>query len=136
MNMNKRLAKINRQLNADKGISVPKGRRTQSKGGFQSTGVNRSAVKASAADDQISEGLAEFTEDRENDAEDARTAQDDREYDAYLEDSGQAPRFIPAPEGTLFGNWSEEDQEAAITAHYEEERLAFQQKLLDKRFQF
>ena len=136
MKLTPRLAKMNRQLNAAKGVSIPKGRRTQSKGGFQSTGINRGAVRAAAADDQISEGLAEFVEDQENDAEDARTIQDDREFDAYLEDSGQAPRFIKATEGTLFGNWFEEDQEAELTAFYEEERRAFQDKILDKRFQF
>ena len=65
MNARQKLAKTLNAGRASLGVNVPKGRRTSSQGGFQSTGVNRGAVKAANAVAQLADGLDEWAEDRE-----------------------------------------------------------------------
>ena len=129
MNARQKLAK---SLNAGRpslGVNVPKGRRTQSKGGFQSTGVNRGAVKAANAAAQLVDGLDEWADDR---TEQAKQDNFDHEYEDYLIETGQGSQ-VEDDKDSLFANWRQEERDAEAEAEAEAEREAFSQKLRDKR---
>jgi hypothetical protein len=80
MRQSKTITDLVRRENARNGApSWPKGRRTQSRGSFQNTGVSRSSVRAAAADDAIAEALADIADDSDRDFHDAQEALQEQE---------------------------------------------------------
>ncbi len=92
MNARQKLAKSMNAARPNLGANVPKGRRVRSQGGFQSTGVNRNAVKASNADAQIAEALSEnadtgdlFANWRQEEQETAEAEAWEADRDAFIQ---------------------------------------------------